>query len=76
MAKDFGGLGLPNLKDLHICLLASWLKRYNADRNKLWKELIDYKDRTNIVNIFQSQTVGASSFFKGFMWASQAAKMG
>jgi hypothetical protein len=28
MAKDFGGLGVPNLWDLNICMLASWVKRY------------------------------------------------
>jgi hypothetical protein len=24
MAKDFGGLGVPSLRDLNIYLLASW----------------------------------------------------
>jgi hypothetical protein len=57
-------------------LLASWLKRYNRDKDKLWTELIDHKYDTVNPNIFMSKTVGASSFFKGFMWAAQAAKMG
>jgi len=35
MCKEYGGLGIPNLRDLNLCLLASWLKRYNSDRNKL-----------------------------------------
>lgn len=26
MRKEFGGLGIPNLRDLNICLLASWIK--------------------------------------------------
>jgi hypothetical protein len=26
--KEFGGLGIPNLQDLNICLLGSWIKRY------------------------------------------------
>lgn len=43
MCKDFGGLGIPNLRDLNISLLASWLRRYKSDKNKLWKELIDFK---------------------------------
>jgi hypothetical protein len=76
MRKEYGGLGLPNLRDLNISLLASWLKRYKADNDKLWKELIDFKYETAKPNIFQPKTVGASSFFKGFMWAAQAAKMG
>jgi len=52
MCKDFGGLGIPNLRDLNVCLLASWLKRY--DKNKLWKQLIDYKNETASVNNFPS----------------------
>jgi hypothetical protein len=76
MSKEQGGLGLPSLRDLNISLLASWLKRYNKDKDKLWTELIDHKYDTVNPNIFMSKTVGASSFFKGFMWAAQAAKMG
>jgi putative lipoic acid-binding regulatory protein len=76
MCKEFGGLGVPNLRDLNICLLASWLKRYNADRNKLWKEVVDFKYETLNLNVFLSRTSRSSSFFKGFMWAAQAAKMG
>jgi hypothetical protein len=76
MKKDYGGLGLHNLRDLNISLLASWLKRYKIYKDKLWKELIDFKYNTANPNIFQSSTVGASSFFKGFMRAAQAARMG
>lgn len=28
MRQEFGGLGIPNLHDLNICLLGSWVKRY------------------------------------------------
>jgi hypothetical protein len=35
MRKEFGDLGIPNLKDLNIFLLASWVKKYQADRGKL-----------------------------------------
>lgn len=76
MMKEYGGLGIPNLRDLDICLLASWLKRYNIDEDKLWKQLIDHKYRTNNPNIFCSTTVGTSQFFKGFMFAAMAAKFG
>jgi hypothetical protein len=37
MSKDFGSFGIPNLRDLNISLLGSWLRRYNSDRDKLWK---------------------------------------
>jgi hypothetical protein len=52
MCKEYGGLGIPNLRDLNICLLASWIKRYQADNGKLWKEVIDVKYRTDKPNIF------------------------
>ena len=53
MCKEYGGLGIPNLRDLNICMLASWLKRYTVDRDKL-----DYN--TCNPNILQTRTEGAS----------------
>ena len=35
MCKEHGGLGLPSLRDLNISLLASWLKRYNLNKEAL-----------------------------------------
>ena len=67
MHKEFGGLGVPNLRDLNLCLLASWLKRYNLDRDKLWKELIDFKYDTLNPHVLLTRTSNASSFFMGFM---------
>jgi hypothetical protein len=32
---EFGGLGIPNLADMNLCLLASWIKRYHLDNHKL-----------------------------------------
>jgi hypothetical protein len=37
MPKSQGGLGIPYLRDVNICLLASWLKRYINGEGKLWK---------------------------------------
>jgi hypothetical protein len=76
MCKEYGGLGIPNLRELNISLLVSWLKRYTKDKDKLWKELIDYKYKTRNTNILMAGIVNSSSFFKGFMWAAQAARMG
>jgi hypothetical protein len=28
MKKEYGGLGVPELRDLNLCLLMSWVKRY------------------------------------------------
>jgi hypothetical protein len=49
--KEYGGMGLPNLRDLNICLLASWRRRYEQDRGKLWREILDFKYKTDSVNI-------------------------
>jgi hypothetical protein len=37
--KEFGGLGIPNIKELNI----SWNRRNNQDDGKIWKTIIDYK---------------------------------
>jgi hypothetical protein len=76
MCKEYGGLGIPDLRDLNINLLASWLKRYKSDKDKIWKELVDFKYQTKDLNILVTRTTNSSSFFKGFMWATQAAKLG
>jgi hypothetical protein len=75
MCREYGGLGIPNLRDLN-CLLAFWIKRCQADNGKLWKEVIDFKYRTDKPNIFYTNDNKASPFFRGFMWAAKAAKMG
>jgi hypothetical protein len=53
MCKEFGGLGLPSIRDLNICLIASWLNRYEKD--KLWRQLIDYKYETSKPNFFSAK---------------------
>jgi hypothetical protein len=42
----------------------------------MWKQFLDFKYDTEKPNIFCSSTSGASQFFKGFMWAAAAAKIG
>lgn len=64
MCKEYGGLGIPDLRELNICLLASWLKIYNSDREKLQKELIEFKYDTEKPNVLLSKTTNSSSFFK------------
>lgn len=76
MCKQFGGLGIPDLREFNICLLGSWLRRYQLDKDKLWTKIIDDKYNTRNPNIFCSSTTGSSQFFKGIMWAAKAAKMG
>ena len=74
--KEFGGLGIPNLAEMNMCLLASWIKKYNLEENKLWKQIIDHKYNVNNPNIFYCNDTGVSPFWKGVLWAANAAKMG
>ncbi|WVZ61434.1 hypothetical protein U9M48_011304 [Paspalum notatum var. saurae] len=60
MCKDYGGLGIPNLRDLNISPLGSWIKRYSVGEGKLWKEILDFKYSTRNPNIFAYREVGAS----------------
>lgn len=46
-------------------LLASWIKIYNIDSHKMWRQPVDHKYDTESPNIFCSCTVAASQFFKG-----------
>jgi hypothetical protein len=60
--KEFGGLGIPDLANVNLCLLSSWIKRYSLDDGKLWKTLVDAKYDTQNPNIFRSSTSGVSQF--------------
>jgi hypothetical protein len=76
MLKDYGGLGIPNIRELNLCLLGSWLKRYSGDEGKLWKSLVDFKYNDHSPNIFTCSETGASNFWKGVLWAARVAKLG
>jgi hypothetical protein len=41
--KEKGGLGVSSLRQLNLCLLASWVQRYYESEGKLWKSVIDHK---------------------------------
>jgi hypothetical protein len=34
MKKEYGGLGIPDLRELNLFLLRSWIKRYSVDKGK------------------------------------------
>uniref|UniRef100_A0ACD5VCI3 Uncharacterized protein n=1 Tax=Avena sativa TaxID=4498 RepID=A0ACD5VCI3_AVESA len=74
--KEFGGLGIPDLATINRCLLASWIRRYYLDEDKLWKQIVDHKYDINYPNLFCCSEVGASPFLKVVMWAARAAHMG
>jgi hypothetical protein len=68
-------LGIPDIKDMSLCLLVSWVKRYIKDERKVWRGIIDekYCKRTNI---FHSDKSHASPFWKRVFLAAQALKFG
>jgi hypothetical protein len=74
--KSMEGLGIPDLLEMNMCLLASWIKRYHLNENKLWKQIVDNKYNVDNPNFFSCSSSGASPFWKGVMWAAKAAKMG
>jgi hypothetical protein len=42
MRQEFGVLGVLSLRELNFCLLASCVRRYVVDKEKIWKLIIDY----------------------------------
>jgi hypothetical protein len=76
MKKEYGGLGVPDLRELNLCLLGSWIRRYVMDRDQIWKLLIGFKYRTGNPNILTCSDLRASNLWKGVMWAARTAKMG
>jgi hypothetical protein len=76
LKKEHGGLGIPELRNLNMCLLASWIQRYQDSDGKLWKDIADFKYDTYSPNILCSKDRNASPFWKEVMWAAQVAKMG
>jgi hypothetical protein len=74
--KEFDGLGVPNLRELNLCLLGFWVRRYFLDHDKIWKQLVDFKYETDSPNLFTCKEYEASNFWKGFLWAVKVVKMG
>lgn len=72
---DYGGWGIPDMSNMNLCLLASWINRYHLSDNMIWKKIVDYKYNNN-PNIFCCPEIGASPFWKGVLWTCKAAKMG
>jgi hypothetical protein len=63
-------MGILDLRDMNMCVLASWIQRYHDSKSKLWREIIDNKYNTNSPNVFYCRDINSSPFWKG------AAKMG
>ena len=76
MKEEYGGLGIPNLQDLNICMLGSWIRRYIQGEGSLWRKVIDTKYNTRSPNILSCQDIHPSTFWKGVLWAAKAVKFG
>jgi hypothetical protein len=76
MSKEYGGLGVLDLRELNMCLLGSWIIRYSKEKEKIWRQLVDFKYRTTHPNILCCNDIGASDFWKGVIWTAQAVKLG
>jgi hypothetical protein len=74
MKKQYGGLGVPCLKDLNLFLLGSWVKRFIRDEGKLWKNLVEKKYCSH-GNIFYADNRHASPFWKGVILVTKAVKL-
>jgi hypothetical protein len=62
MKKEYGGLGVLDLRELNLCLLFSMVRRYSQDKDKIWKMLIKYKYNTRNPNLFACRENGVSNF--------------
>ena len=57
--NEYGGLGTSYLANVNLCLLGSWISRYDRDEGKLWRQMVDSKYNTDKTNIFCSKKTGS-----------------
>jgi hypothetical protein len=62
LEKGIWRLGYHDLSEMNMCLLASWIKRYNLNENKLWKQIIDIKYSVDNPKKISCSSSGASPF--------------
>jgi hypothetical protein len=73
--KEFGGLGILDLRSLNLALLSAWIFRYQLNKTAIWTKIVDYKYKTKNPNVMCCPTIG-TPFWKGVVWAMQAAMIG
>ena len=74
--EEMGDFGIPDMRSLNLSLLSSWIFRYGLQSESIWVKIVDHKYKTNNPNILCSDRIAVSPFWKGVMWALQAARMG
>jgi hypothetical protein len=60
--KEQDGMGIPDLRILNLCLLASWVQMYYDDEYKLWRKFVDCKYQSNAPNMFCCNVRNVSPF--------------
>jgi hypothetical protein len=60
--KEQGGLGIPDLRMLNMCLLASWVQMYYDTEAKLWRKIVDCKYQNSSPNLSCCNGRGSSPF--------------
>jgi hypothetical protein len=56
--KGVWRLGIPGPRELNIYLLGSWIRKYFVNKDKIWRQLVDFKYRTNKPNVLLCRDVG------------------
>ena len=75
MRGEFGGMGVPNLRDFNMALLALWSKRFfDDDRDSDWKRNLCYKYGAAKPSILYGKPCLGSLFWKSICWAFGGAK--
>ena len=64
--KDFGGLGILDVRAMNVCLVAKWLDRLENGPNNVCCELLKRK-YLGSKNIFQIKKVSGSQFWRGLL---------
>lgn len=64
LKKEFGGTGIPNLQDLNVCLIGSWVKRCISSEGSLWRKIVDAKYNTKSPIFFAVMTIILLNFGK------------
>ena len=74
--KELGGLGIPDLRNLNLSLLSSWIFRYGLNKNAIWTKISDFKYKTDQPNICSPLGNQLSPFWKGVTWAFASSPYG
>jgi hypothetical protein len=70
-----GGVGIPDLRNLNLCLLASWVQRYYDSGPKLWREIVDCKYNT-APNLFYCRDINVSPLLEMSVMGSSSCQNG